>query len=116
MTHTGEHENDFTAHGYKHPTASVWNFGACAAGVRGRGLMSGAGPRQVRLRLDLKSEGTHAGWVSESARSGLPLFEYRPPRPGGRSHRKSVLCRARKVLGWPKKMQVGPCIPAGIQL
>jgi hypothetical protein len=23
---------------------------------------------------------------------------------------------ARKVLGWLKKMQVGPCIPAGIQL
>ena len=24
--------------------------------------------------------------------------------------------RASKVLGWPNKMQVGPCIPVGVQL
>ena len=67
------------------------------------------------------------GWLEREAEASPRNTPPRPPRR--RRHARLLRLRqqrqralaaratgASKVLGWPKKMQVGPCIPVGTQL
>jgi hypothetical protein len=51
--------------------------------------------------------------LNDSTAHGYPPGARFSAAPGRAA---AAIPAAREVLGWPQKMQVGPCIPAGLQL
>ena len=84
---------------------------------------TGYTPAPRRLRRPSAPSGSlarsdrHASARTSPTSAGTPCSR-RPPPPPGRARRGSRTPseRGRMVLGWPKKMHGGPCIPVGIQL